>query len=238
MLDTIGSSYDTFIAVYTYNPPFTSYADLIPINCDNDSATTNGAARLEFAAPHNRQFLVVVDGINGARGIVHLNYRLDTNRPPVAPTLMHTPTLLAVAAGSNVGLQPDVTGSGPLHFTWRKGTTSLADATNSVLQLSNVAPVHSGDYFVAVSSHVGSPLTVLMPLRVLVQAPLQFSSQPGGPMTVSFPTVAGQNYILEHTATLGGVWQPWTNGVPGDGSVLVVSNLFLGGSHFYRLRIE
>ena len=81
VLDTSGSSFDTFIAAYTFNPPLTSYADLIPLTCDNDSAGTDGAARLEFAAPRNRQFLVVLDGVNGAR---HRTTELHARHEPPA----------------------------------------------------------------------------------------------------------------------------------------------------------
>lgn len=238
MLDTIGSSYDAFLAVYTYDPPFTSYADLIPIACDNDSAGTNGAARLEFAAPRNRQFLVVVDGINGARGIVHLNYRLDTNRPPVAPTLMQVPAPRTVATGTNVCLQPEIMGSSPLRFSWRKGINLLADATNSALQLTNVAPANSGDYFVTVSSHVGSPLNVLLPLRVVLPPQLQAYSEPGAPPQFSFPTVTGQRYFVEQTEALDQPWQLLTNNFLGNGSVMVITNDSGGGTRFYRLRVE
>lgn len=237
-LDTIGSTYDTFLAVYTYNPPFNSYQDLIPIACDNDSAGTNGAARLEFAAPKSRQFLVVVDGINGARGIAHLNYQLDTNRPPVPPTLVQSPLARTVAAGDTVVLHPEVSGSPPLHYSWRKGTNVLLGATNSDLRLSNVAPPHSGDYSVVVSSHVGLPLAVLVPLRVVVPPRLQSLADPVDGLRFSFPSVAGQQYFLEHAEGPGGPWQPMTNSFFGDGSEIVVTNGFTGGTGFYRLRVE
>lgn len=238
LLDTIGSTFDTFIAVYTYNAPFTSYADLIPIACDNDGAGTNGAARLEFAAPKSRQFLVVVDGINGARGIVQLNYRLDTNRPPVAPTLMRAPSPRTVAAGTDVSLHPEIAGSAPLHFVWRKGTNLLPGSTSGALLLTNVATAHSGDYFVTVSSHVGAALDVILPLRVLISPRMQPLIQPDGSLSLAFPGVSGQRYFLEQTDALGHPWQPWTNSFPGDGSMMTLSNVFDGSAHFYRLRIE
>ena len=236
-LDTIGSDFDAYLAVYTYNPPLTGYGDLIPIICDNDSAGTNGAARLEFAAPKNRQFLVVLDGINGARGIAKLNYRLDTNRPPVAPMLLESPAPRSVTAGTSVTLHVALAGSPPLHFLWRKGDVLIPGATNAALVFDNVAPVHSGEYHVIVSSHVGSPLNVLLPLRVLVPPPLGVTHS-NGAFALSFPSVAGQRYFLEQTDTLDGEWQTSTQSFVGNGSMFVVTNASDGGIRFYRVRVE
>jgi len=238
MLDTIGSSFDTFIAAYTFNPPFTSYADLIPLACDNDSAGTNGAARLEFAAPKSRQFLVVVDGISGARGIARLNYRLDTNRPPIPPTLIQASATSSVAVGADVTLQPAILGSPPLRFIWRKETNLLAGATNRFLQLSNVAPPHSGNYIVTVSSHIGSPLEVLMPLRVLVPPQLRFLPQPDGSGPLGFISVTGQNYFIEETDALDHPWRPWLDSYPGNGSLIILTNAIRDSAVFYRVRVE
>ena len=237
MLDTIGSSFDTFMAAYTFSPPLTSYADLIPLACDNDSAGTNGAARLEFAAPKNRQFLVVLDGVNGARGIARLNYRLDTNRPPIAPTLLESPAMRSVAAGSTVRLQAALAGSPPLHFLWRKGDALIPGATSAALLLDNVAPVHSGDYYLTVSSHVGSPLNVWLPLHVLV-APSLGIAHSDGLLTLSFPGVVGQRYFIEHSEALGSGWQPVTQNFVGNGFMFVFTNADPGGNHFYRVRVE
>lgn len=238
VLDTIGSGFDTFIAVYTFNPPFTGYADLIPLTCDDNSAGTNGAAWLEFAAPRNRQFLVVLDGIDGARGIARLNYRLDTNRPPVAPTLVQVPAAGTAASGRNITLAPAVTGSPPLRFLWRKGTNLLAGATNSFLALNNLTPAESGDYRVTVFSHVGLPLEVLLPLRVVIPPQLQFAPRTEGMRAWSFPGVAGQRYVVEQTAALGSPWRPWTNQFIGDGSLILLTNDAATPATFLRVRVE
>jgi hypothetical protein len=237
-LDTIGSSFDTFLAVYTFDLPFTGYADLISIVCDDNGAGTNGAARLEFAAPRNRQFLVVVDGINGARGTVKLNYRLDTNLPPVAPTLMQAPVPRTAAAGTDISLQAEILGSAPLRFTWRKGTNIVEGATNSALPLANVAPDHSGDYSVTVSSHVGSPLDVVLPLRVVIAPRMQYLAGPGSVLSFSLSTVTGQRYVVEQTDALGHAWLPFTNVLVGDGSVMSFTNAVAGGTRFLRVRVE
>jgi hypothetical protein len=238
VLDTIGSSFDTFIAVYTFNPPFASYADLIPLTCDDNGAGTNGAALLEFAAPKNRLFLVVIDGINGARGIARLNYRLDTNRPPTAPTLVQAPAPRTVAIGASVAIAPAVAGSPPLHFLWRKGTNLIAGATNSTLALSEITPAQSGEYRVTISSHVGLPLEVPISLRVVTPPQLSLLPQADGRNILSFQGLPGQHYFIEMTDSLGGPWRPLSEELVGDGSSIVLTNDLFFPANFFRVRVE
>lgn len=237
-LDTIGSNFDTFLAVYAFNAPLNGYADLIPITCDNDSALSNGAARLEFAVPNGRQFLVVVDGVDGARGIAKLNYRLDTNRPPIAPTLVAEPLPISAAQGQDLTLHPPVTGSPPLQFVWRKSGDLIEGATNSELALLQLNATHSGEYLVTVTSYLGEPLEVRMPLRVLVPPELRLLLGAEGSVRFDFENVPGQSYTLEHSEDLGGPWQTFTNDLVNDGASLTVTNLLTGPSHFFRLRVE
>lgn len=238
VLDTIGSSFDTFIAVYTFNPPFASYADLIPLTCDDNSAGTNGAALLEFAAPKSRQFLVVIDGINGTRGIARLNYHLDTNRPPAAPTLVQSPTPRTVATGVSVSLSPAVAGSPPLHFLWRKGTNLIVGATNSILALDSITPAQSGEYRVTISSHVGQPLEVPMALRVVVPPQLQFLPQADATRLLSFTGLLSQRYFIEVTESLDAPWRPLGGELIGDGSPIVLTNDLTPPANFFRVRVE
>lgn len=238
LLDTVGSTYDTFLAVYTYDSPFIDYSGLIPISCDDNGAGTNGAARLEFAAPKSRQFLVVVDGIDGARGIAHLNYRLDTNRPPVPPTLLATPAPRTVVNGADVNLRPEVAGSPPLRFHWRRGASLLDGETNAFLQLAKVAPVQSGDYVVSVSSHVGAALEVSLPLRVLVPPRIDLTPLPDGSPQLAFPGVSGCRYVIEETDSLDHPWQSFPYVFTGDGSLIVFTNSSGRGTRFFRVRVE
>ncbi|MSU35452.1 MAG: immunoglobulin domain-containing protein [Pedosphaera sp.] len=142
-----------------------------------------------------------------------------------------------VASGSKVTLQPEVKGSPPLHFSWRKGASPLLGSTNIALYFDNVLPSHSGDYVVTVSSYVGASLDVLTPLRVLLAPRLKLLGHDGDSV-VSFQSVVGQRYWLEHTAALRESWRTMTNSYSGDNSIIVITNTFGDGVHFYRLRIE
>lgn len=237
-LDSIGSAFDTFIAVYAFNAPFSGYADLIPLACDDNGAATNGAARLEFAVPKGRQFLVVLDGVDGARGVAHLNYRLDTNRPPVAPTLVAEPVPASAAFGVDVVLRPPVAGSPPLQFVWRKGTSVIADAKSGELVLPRVDFENAGDYFVTVSSYLGGPLEVHLPLRVLVAPELRLLSAGNRTLSFDIANAPDQTYHIEHTSDLAAPWETVTNDFLREGSTITLTNLSSLGSHFFRLRVE
>jgi len=73
-LNTDGSTFDTVLAVYTGTG--TTYASLIPVVCDDNSGANGLTSALSFQASGGVIYYIVVDGVNGATGIVHLNYRL------------------------------------------------------------------------------------------------------------------------------------------------------------------
>jgi len=142
-----------------------------------------------------------------------------------------------VAAGTNVDLWPDITGSMPLHYAWNKGSTAIIAATNRVFQLLNVMPTNSGDYVVSVWNHIGGPINVTLPLRVVIPPRLQFGVR-SGPGTVSFATIAGQRYVIEQTDALGGTWIPASDAFVADGSNVLLTNSPEVPARFYRVRVE
>jgi hypothetical protein len=73
-INTDGSSFDTVLAVYT--GPGDSFATLVSVACDNNSGSNGLTSRVSFPAQVGTPYLVVVDGVNAATGIVKLNYAL------------------------------------------------------------------------------------------------------------------------------------------------------------------
>lgn len=73
-LDTEGSGFDTVLAVYTADGP--SFADLQPVACDDNSGSDGQDSKLTFIAEASVIYLIAIDGVNGARGTVRLNYAL------------------------------------------------------------------------------------------------------------------------------------------------------------------
>jgi hypothetical protein len=237
-VDALGQPLDTILAVYTVDGPLNRYADLVPVTCDLDGAG-QGASRVEFAVVATRRFFVVVEGEADARGIVHLNYSLDTERVPQPPTLTAPVAPTSVAAGSDVTLQASVAGTPPLRFRWSKDGQPLSDATNATLRLTQVQPAHSGEYVLTVSNLVGPPLQVSLPLRVLLPPVLQLTVTPEGPR-LSFPTVLGQRYAIEEAPTVNGPWERWPEAILGDGLEHTLTNLVASTTHhrFWRLKVE
>lgn len=73
-LDTIGSDFDTLLAVYTG----TDVADLSPIAANDDLGVgVGGVSRTTFQAASGTEYLIAVDGFGGATGSVTLNLRID-----------------------------------------------------------------------------------------------------------------------------------------------------------------
>jgi hypothetical protein len=234
-LDTIGSTYDTVMEAYTWNGTLTGYADLISISCDDNGAGTNGASRIQFAIVKSRQYIVVVEGVNGARGTAWLNYSLNTNFLPVAPSVISVPSTVKVALGSPATLLADVTGTPPLQFSWKKNTTPMPGLNAPGIHFPTTTTNDSADYLMTVTNDLGSASATL-PLRVLIQ-PQCSLVQASNSLQLSFPTVSGQSYKVEEAIALLGPWQPWPDTYPGNGQPLVLP-LTGGGTKFFRVRVE
>jgi hypothetical protein len=99
-LDTVGSAYDTVLAVYSYSAPLTSYAQLVPVDCDTGSAG-NGASRVVFNVQTKAQYAFVVAAATAAHSIAHLNYALTPKTAPTQPVLnLQSPGALPTTNGA------------------------------------------------------------------------------------------------------------------------------------------
>jgi len=73
-LNTDGSTYDTVMAVFKRNP--TNASQLIYLGCDNNGGTDGRDSALSVPVVAGQTNVVLVDGVNGAVGILQLNYSL------------------------------------------------------------------------------------------------------------------------------------------------------------------
>ncbi|HEX7653886.1 MAG TPA: immunoglobulin domain-containing protein [Verrucomicrobiae bacterium] len=234
-LDTIGSSYDTVMEVYTYNGTLTSFTNLISVACDNDGVAPAGAARVTFQAVKNRPYVVVVDGVNGAKGTAWMNYGLNTNLPalpPVAASLVVTQT---VVSGADLTLAPAVTGAPPLNFVWKRNGTVVPGANTAFLPLGTVGPASTAIYTLTVTNDLGS---LTNSNWVHVVNPVNCAAGgAAGQLNLSFPTVAGFRYTIQQTTNLAGPWSTWLLPFTGDGNPYV-TNVLMTGNLFLRVKIE
>ncbi len=234
-LDTVGSSYDTVMEFYTYNGTLTGYGDLISVGCDNDSVALHGAARVSFQAVKTRQYVVVVDGVNAARGTAWLNYALNTNQPAQPPSASSLVVTQTVFTGSTVTLAPSITGALPLVYSWKKNGTNIASVTIPVLQLTNVTSASTGTYTLTVTNDLGT-ITVSNLLHVVT--PMNCSvNRSGSNFNLAFPTAANFRYTILSATNLTGPWTQWATPFFGDGQSYS-TNIAGPGTKFFRVRIE
>jgi hypothetical protein len=233
-LDTIGSSYDTVMEVYTYNAPPTGYQDLISLVCDHDSLTN--ASRVQLPVVKTRQYLVTVVGVNGAKGTARLNYNLSTNQLPQAPILTAPPQTIVVASGANVRLIPSVVGALPLYFIWTKDSVVLSNSYSAALSLTNVSPVQGGDYLATVTNDLGLA-KVLIPLHVVIPPSCNLAQTSSGSLQLAFETQSGLHYLVEQAFDLRGPWEALTNDIVGDGQPVSLA-LPTMDTGFYRVRVQ
>jgi len=73
-LNTDGSTYDTVMAVFLRNP--TNAAQLIYLACDNNGGADQRDSSLSVPVVAGQTNIVLVDGVNGAMGVLQLNYNL------------------------------------------------------------------------------------------------------------------------------------------------------------------
>ncbi|MBI3415322.1 MAG: immunoglobulin domain-containing protein [Verrucomicrobia bacterium] len=167
-LNTDGSSMDTVLAVYTYDPPLLGYQSLIPITCDNNSGANSLTSKLQFTADPTRTYLVVVDGVGGARGIAYLNYSFTAQQPVVPPTITTPPVDQTVNLNASASFAVSASGSAPLSYQWLHNAAPLTGATNATLNLPNVTAADAGSYTVTVSNSAGAATSAPATLVVLV----------------------------------------------------------------------
>lgn len=237
-LNTVGSSYDTVLAVYTFTPPLTGYQDLLEIACNNDGAGIGTASEVDFAALAGHNYVIVIDGVLGAKGLAHLNYRVDITQPPVPPIVQSAPPASeTVYPGTDVRLEVAAAGSPPLHFRWWKGNTLLSGMTNATLLLPRFQASDAGDYSLTVSSHIGetntSPITLLLPVTPSIKISLLPQS-----MLFELYVPAGTQCQLEYRDSLTeGDWLPAGDPVPGADQPQSISLPRPDAvSRFYRIR--
>lgn len=84
-IDTIGSSFDTVIAVYTDPDDLGTFGGLVPVACNNDvSFPAILQSSTSFACTAGTIYYVAIDGVGGATGAAVLNYNLN-RAPEISP---------------------------------------------------------------------------------------------------------------------------------------------------------
>jgi len=153
---------------------------------------------------------------------------------PAAPYFVTQPVSASVSAGSSRTFSGLANGSQPISYQWQHVGTNLPGATLTSLTLTNLGLNDSGAYtllasnFVNVSTSAVAQLTIYQPPTIL---------QPLTNQVVDLSNTVTLTVNASGSPTLAYSWQ--LNGAPiaGSNSTLVVSNISLSQSGYYRVTV-
>lgn len=166
VVDTLGSAFDTVLAVYTGNA-----VGALTLVAANDDAPSLATSLVAFPAVRGTTYRIAVDGYLGANGVIQLRLHLPV--APSAPAITSQPASRTVPdnAGSNVTFNVNATGSFPLVFEWQKGGASLPGGANDSYTVTNATLATAGDYRVIITNAHGSITSSVAVLTVLASLP-------------------------------------------------------------------
>lgn len=170
VIDTVGSSFDTLLAVYGGNPAL-GLSGLTRVACDNNSAPDGARSLVRFEATAGTDYFIAVDGVNAAQGEVRLNWRLGVAPFIAASTATH---VLKQGASVQLTILPVPAIPAPT-YEWRLNGVLIPNATSTSLNLNNLQAGQSGAYSVVARNSLGSVTNVVA--LVTVAAPIQLSTE-------------------------------------------------------------
>ena len=225
-VDTEGSDYDTVLAIYTYNGTLYDFANLIPVACDNNSGSNGLTSSVDFLTENARNYFVVVDGVNGARGIAHLNYLLTTvtNLPPQAPVLSRQPDSLIASRGTPVALSAAAGGTAPINYQWWRNNARLNQQTNASLVFLDPQIQDAGNYFVVVTND-GGAITSAVARVTVISTPVYYLDTSANFFISGFPETRGYQYAVDCAdQPMSQAWWLKTNAFADYGGIVWVTN--------------
>jgi hypothetical protein len=149
-VDTIGSTIDTAMIIYTTNA---TYRIKHLLDCDNNGAPDHIRSQLIFRADKESFYLIFAGGVNGAAGTLKLNWKMDT-----LPGAVHPPGTWIITNDAAMTLSAEVINrtASPLHFQWRLNGATITGATNQTYFIPRASGRNAGFYEVIVQNFAGS----------------------------------------------------------------------------------
>jgi hypothetical protein len=185
-MNTIGSSFDTVMVIYTNsNPAAPTLANLVRVVSNDDVSNMNVNSEVIFGAVAGVTYQIAMDGyVSGVGGT--LVFRM--NMPNPNPIILANPTNQLVNPGATVTFSVTAGGPAPLRYQWRFGGNDILNATNSTLTIAGVQAANQGIYTVVVSNNAGfvtsSPATLSLRPPPSITTPLvNRIVNPGGSAT-------------------------------------------------------
>jgi hypothetical protein len=161
------------------------------LDSTNIPGATNATLTLTNVQPNEKgSYAVIVTDVTGSAS--SSNAVLTVVNPP---SITVQPLSQELEQGSNVSFSVTATGTAPLSYQWSFDSVALAQATNSILTLTNIQSVNSGFYTVVISNLFGSMLSSNAELTVAVVPVIEVQPQ-------SQSAAVGNDVILSVTATV------------------------------------
>ena len=131
------------------------------------------------------------------------------------PTITNQPVSVTNMAGGNATFTVGAGGAPSLAYQWKLNTnTTLLNATNSSLTLTNVRAGQAGTYSVTITNVAGVTNSIFATLVVTnpPPPPLTAPVKSGGSFQFTFTPVIGlTNTVLTNSVLVGGAWNVFTN---------------------------
>lgn len=151
---------------------------------------------------------------------------------PVAPYFTVNPVGATLVAGTNRTFTGQANGSQPIGYQWQRNGTNLPDATATSLALTGLTIADSGDYTLVASNIAGISTSTVAQLTIYQNATI-LSALSNQVVQVGDTVVLAVN--AGGTQPLGYVWQFNGQSISGTDPTLVLTNIQLVQSGFYRV---
>ena len=132
VFDTVGSSFDTLLAVYTGE----MLDELVPVVGDDDSGGFH-TSRTQFNTIGGEIYRIVVDGLEGAGGNYVLRWEHQRTEER-APQIVIAPGSRAVPAGASTTFSVETTSETNEAYQWYFESSPIAGATSSSYTVAGV----------------------------------------------------------------------------------------------------
>jgi hypothetical protein len=222
-LTTLGSSFDTLLAVYTNS----TLSSLRLVAADDDSGGYF-TSLVTFNCVQGVNYQIAVDGFRGASGTVVLGlpsgtgYRvLNPASGDSIPVIIQSPTNQVVATGATATLSVTATGAAPLSYQWFFENAPISGANSRLLVITNFLSGSVGHYYVLVANQVGSLQSEIASIQIATQSGPSAQDKFGDAIDLSQGAVAhelvepnasggdSRGYIVAQTfSTIGSTKEP------------------------------
>lgn len=229
-IDTIGSSFDTVLAIYTG----TAVGSLTPVVSDDDSGG-NLSSTVTFNVVAGTEYQIAVDGYAGATGLAFVNLAPTADS---APFIMVHPANKTAALGQAAAFSVAATGSLPLSYRWFFNNLEIGGATNASFVINTVTTNNIGTYSVVVSNSLGTATSSNATLSVLSAGTGFFDDFEPDIHQTNWSSFGGIVRAAKYGGSVSGVNSLW---FAGDGSRFAATrplNTSFGGVISFNIRFS